>query len=284
MQLIDSSVREIIQGDGIDGMLANIDYCAGICYNRKSSHQDPKKFVTEMIARGHFRPLEFGTCKLVADGSYGYLSIAFNMIMKNKFSIVRTMKSVVCVTTNFRVVVETVSALANGKLPADEVMANSLKILKDYEVVGNTFNDTDISDCFVERKTFAWLCSRGIADEFRTHITLSSLMKSTRYVDETKNNMQFVKPYWYGNNKDNDDLFERNLEHIETVYMVMRNSGLKPQEARELLPFCLATELYQCGVWGVEGTGWSRFIKMRNDSAAHPDAQKLCKELIDINL
>lgn len=284
MQLIDSSVREIIQGDGIDGMLAHIDYCAGICYNRKSSHQDPKKFVTEMIARGHLRPLEFGTCKLVADGSYGYLSIAFNMIMKNKFSIVKTMKSVVCVTTNFRVVVESVSALAKGKLPADEVMANSLKILKDYEVVGNTFNDTDISDCFVERKTFSWLCSRGIADEFRTHITLSSLMKSTRYVDETKNNMQFVKPYWYGNNKDNDDLFERNLEHSETVYTVMRNRGLKPQEARELLPLCLATELYQCGVWGVEGTGWSRFIKMRNDSAAHPDAQKLCKELIDINM
>lgn len=284
MQLIDSSVREIIQGDGIDGMLTHIDYCAGICYNRKSSHQDPKKFVTEMIARGHLRPLEFGTCKLVADGSYGYLSIAFNMIMRNKFSIVRTMKSVVCITTNFRVVVETVSALALGKLPADEVMANSLKILKDYEVVGNTFNDTDISDRFVERKTFAWLCSRGIADEFRTHITLSSLMKSTRYVDETKNNMQFIKPYWYGNNKDNDELFEKNLEHIETVYMVMRNSGLKPQEAREFLPLCLATELYQCGVWGVEGTGWSRFIKMRNDSAAHPDAQKLCKELIDINM
>lgn len=284
MQLIDSSVREIIQGDGIDGMLAHIDYCAGICYNRKSYHKDPKKFVTEMIAKGHLRPLEFGTCKLVAQTSSGFISLILNQIIKNRYSIVKyAPQSIICITTNFRVIVEAATNLENGNADAETIMEKCLYFLKENEVKGDTYNGVKIDDCFKRRRTFAWVCSRGIADEFRTHVSLSSLMKSTRYVDETKGNMQFVKPYWYGNDKDNNELFEKNLEHSETVYHVMRNRGMQPQQARELLPLCLAVELYQCGVWDEKNTGWDRFIKMRNDSAAHPDAQKLCKEMMCIN-
>lgn len=38
----------------------------------------------------------------------------------------------------------------------------------------------------IKRKTIQYYCSRGIADEARTHCSLSSLMSSTRYINVSK--------------------------------------------------------------------------------------------------
>ena len=258
MELIEQNVREIVQGDGVDGMLQHIDYCAGICYNRHECSKDSYKFVKTLFERGHMRPLEFGTINIKHDYEY---DANFTRIMTSPYTYVDMDDDYIKITTNFRVVCETFGDFDKA-----------LDYVKMYH----------INECFFKRRTFAWVCSRGIADEFRTHTTLSSLMKSTRYVDEAKREIEIIKPYWFDANPDMGNVMMESFNQMEETYRVLRENGLKPQDAREVLPLSLATELYQCGLWNVENTGWNKFIKMRNDNAAHPDAAKLCRMMMEI--
>lgn len=258
MELIEQNVREIIQEPEIDGMLRHIDYCAGICYDRHGYTKDSYKFVKTLFERGHMRPLEFGTVNL--EHTYEYEE-DFVSIMMSPYSYVDLDEECLKVTTNFRVVCE---------------------VFGDFDKAIEYIGMYRTEEQFFKRRTFAWVCSRAIADEFRTHTTLSSLMKSTRYVDESKDEIEIAKPYWFDENPDMGDTMMELFNQTEETYKVLRENGLKPQDAREVLPLSLATEIYQCGVWGVENTGWERFIKMRNADDAHPDAANLCRMMMEI--
>lgn len=48
-----------------------------------------------------------------------------------------------------------------------------------------------------------------------------------------------------------------------------------PQEARAVLPNALKTELIMTGF----ASDWQHFFELRDNSKAHPDAQKLAKPL-----
>ena len=61
----------------------------------------------------------------------------------------------------------------------------------------------------------------------------------------------------------------------ELSYNVLINKGYKPQEARAVLPNALKTELIMTGF----ASDWAHFFELRDDSKAHPDAQKLAKPL-----
>ena len=258
MELIEQNVREIFQDPEIDGMLRHIDYCAGICYNRQSCTNDSYKFVKSLFQRDHMRPLEFGTVNL--EHTYEY-DEEFVQIMMSPFTFVTLDEECIKITTNFRVVCE--------------VFGDFDKALEYIKVFWT-------EERFFKRRTFAWTCSRAIADEFRTHTTLSSLMKSTRYIDESKDEIQIAKPYWFDENPDAGNTMMDMFNQMEETYTVLRENGLKPQDAREVLPLSLATELYQCGVWEVENTGWDRFIRMRDSEDAHPDAARLCRMMKEL--
>lgn len=266
MKLIEPTVKIIEQGPGIAGLLAHIDYCAGICYNRTTVHEDPRKFVDEMIKVGHMRPLEFGTVYLTIPHRIEDVRIRAlaDVLMRNKYSIHCTVVGengvppTTYLTTNYRVIVE---------LGATELLDRFM---------------TETTEHHRKRVTVGWHISRGIADEFRTHITLSSLMKSTRYVNETKHGMEFVKPFWFRDEKGEKEAnFVKYCENVESEYnRCIKEFGMKPQEAREYLPLSLGVELYQCGFVGVEGEGWNRFFQMRCDTAAHPDARMIAEKLM----
>ena len=270
MELTNSSVREIIQEPGIDGMLRHIDYCAGVCYNRHGiSKKGSEKFVKGLYDRGHMRPLEFGTVYLNLPLRFWKPfddSDEISRIINSPYSRTEQGKNSwsVNVSTNFRVLCE--------NLGFDE----ALEFIKMYGT----------EECFHERRTFGFILSRAIADEFRTHITLSSLMKSTRYVNEMKNGMKFVKPYWFVDGEEEDIgtrewLFCSHCEDTEIRYnRMVREFGMKPQEARQILALSLETELYQCGFTDLAGEGWDMFLRRRGDVVnADPDAYKLACEL-----
>ena len=273
MELTKQTVREIIQKPGIDGMIEHIDYCAGICYNRHGLSKDSYKFVRSLYERGHMRPLEFGTVNLaipfvdfINDYTGNLYDILESPYTKSFYDNDDKMRYI---TTNFRVICE---------------------VFKDFDEALD-FIKTYYSDHnYIPRRTVAWKCARVIADEFRTHITLSSLMKSTRYVNEMKKGMAFTIPYWFNYNENGEypenskeRLFLRHCAESENTYNRCVNEfNMKPQEARDFLPLGLETELYQCGFSEVDGIGWQRFFEMRTDSAAHEDAQWLSKELKSI--
>lgn len=128
--------------------------------------------------------------------------------------------------------------------------------------------------------------------------------QSTRYcnynADKFNNELTFIIPYWtnlkearyqYWDNDwvdasdkdkvpntilkhfegDSTDIFLSECDAAEINYKVMIEQGLKPQEAREVLPLCTKTELVMTG--SIEQ--WQGFFKLRCDKAAHPMAREL---------
>ena len=63
--------------------------------------------------------------------------------------------------------------------------------------------------------------------------------------------------------------------YAETSYNLMIDRGSKPQEARQVLPNAVKTEIV---VTGFE-SDWEHFFELRTAGAAHPDMRKLALEL-----
>ena len=69
--------------------------------------------------------------------------------------------------------------------------------------------------------------------------------------------------------------FLKALEDCETSYFYLLNEGKTPQQARQILPNALKTEIVVTGFVD----DWKHFFKLRCDKAAHPDMQYLANSL-----
>lgn len=79
------------------------------------------------------------------------------------------------------------------------------------------------------------------------------------------------------NNGDTTDIFISQCQASELTYKEMINSGMKAQEAREILPLCTKTELIMTGTI----SQWEEFFKLRTDRAAHMQVRELAIPLKD---
>lgn len=255
MILVEPKVEEIVQQPGFNGIIEQIDYCAGVCYGRNHKHAnlaDCDKFVHGLVSKGHLRPLEFGTVYLILEDGDSYSPNMFN----SNFCSIKIVANDITkryITTNFRYIVE-----------------NRLNFVLNKQC--------EPTPKHTKRRTFKITCSRAIADEFRTHITLSSLMQSTRYCKTDE--LEVIKPYWYDDApSDIQWTYKSGLQHCESTYRFLLENNCKPQEARGVLPMDMKTELLLCGNVNTINEGWDRFLKMRCDSAAHPDAQIIANQI-----
>lgn len=88
---------------------------------------------------------------------------------------------------------------------------------------------------------------------------------------------QTIKPIWIDDSSP-ESIFAyiRVMDNCENSYSNLRMFGLKPQQARQVLPNALKTELVMTGFL----SDWTHFFELRCAPSAHPDAQKLAKELL----
>lgn len=276
MKLIQSNVELLQQEPGIEGMYRMIDKVAGICYNRHELHEDSKAFVDSLIEKGHLRPLEFGTV---------YLKIEYDLYTttEDEFKDVSEIEDF-AVTDKYTVYNRIIdSRIFNGKrrITIKYYITTNYRVLVENNRIYFLEHWCEPTEHHFKRPCVHYNLSRGILDEFRTHITLSHMAKSTRYCNESKKEMEFVKPYWYDDVfiLEARDIYEFHLGSCEYYYKyLIEKKNLKPQEARGILPLDLATELCSCGFVGIDNTGWNRFFDMRCDKSAHPDAEKLADE------
>lgn len=232
------------QGEGFIGMCEHISRCAAICYNSTPKRGgEAVDFVSMLIRKGHGRALEFGT------------------VFKEEEEVPkgRTWSKSNCVdgriltTYNLR-----------------ELIERRGYDLKAVEKGAETRPDYN----YKRRVTFHYpALSRAIADEFRTHTELSTMMRSTRYVSaEAEGGLVVVGPDWYGTaTPQKQSHFMRAMEAAQDHYSMLLKMGLKRQEARDVLPLAVATEMVQCGF----GEAWDNFLQLRCSKAAHPDARAL---------
>lgn len=127
-------------------------------------------------------------------------------------------------------------------------------------------------------------CSRAITHEIVRHRHFSFAQLSQRYVNYSKNKfgneIGFIMPLWYNMFYNDDDIssqFVSSCAYAETTYMKLIESGLKAEEAREVLPNSTATELMVSGNY----REWRHFFKLRTDSHAHPEMQRIARPLLD---
>ena len=290
MKLIKPSFQ-IIEPTGytIDDIYKSIELAGRVSHKSedKITETSAKDFVGRMLNMKHLAVCEFGTIYLYIDyhnPSFGKIIDKYNNNQYSKCIIDNVFPNKAYISSNYRVLVE------NNWL-------DDLKYL---------CNPTEYHH---KRYTVKFICDRAILAEFTRHRKFSFMAESTRYCNYSKdkfdNELTFIKPCWIDENnfpkginhtKDdwgslfcefyyesteegkNDGLIvspERNfifsLQTSEQLYFSLLKNGWKAEQARNILPLSLKTELYMCGF----AEDWKKFFGLRTASNAHPQSREL---------
>lgn len=119
--------------------------------------------------------------------------------------------------------------------------------------------------------TFKVRTNRAIANEIVRHRLASYSQESTRYVKY--DDIEFIP-----GDRFEGSFAEDMLIRIEYTYQILIAKGLKPEEARDILPNCTATTL----VMTMNFRELRHFLKLRLDKAAHPQIRELAGMMLDI--
>jgi thymidylate synthase (FAD) len=290
MKLIKQSFEFINQTDfSLVGIKKHIERCARVSYKSEDKITDTsyEKFVNMLESRGHDRPLEFGTVYLSRtsqkeDNMEWLDKYAYNPWSKFSFG--------------------------NGSTRINGELRNTVYVTTNYRVIKEHHWEDDLqylcepTEYHHKRYTVHMILDRGVMDEFRTHVGLSHLAESTRYVNYSKkkfgSELTFIKPCWlddeklklYGpyhtviRDKSPESIFIANLNNVERDYLDLIKLGWTPQQARSVLPLSIKSELISCGF----KDAWENFMRRRSpkygDPGAHPMAaeiaDKLCEEFL----
>lgn len=289
MRLIKPKVEIINQKPGVEGLFKHMELCARTCYKSedKITEDSARKFIDNVIvARGHTAMLEHGTVYLkilygiMYDTGYFSNEAIATKYIDNPYSIVQNSQiyDYWCVTSNYRVL------LQNGWL-------DDLQYL------------CEPTEYHVRRITVRFICDMGVAREFCRHRVFSFAQESTRYCNYSKakfgKELNCIIPCWYKN------MFEGNSYNIElchtydltiseglsrteaawiqamceaeSTYFGLLAEGEPAQQARNVLPLALKTELIMTGT----DEQWAGFFNLRCARDAHPQARELAIELRD---
>jgi thymidylate synthase (FAD) len=265
MKYIRPSFKILEQRPGIEGIYEQIELAGRTCYKSKRPEgKTAKDFVDRMVASQHYAMLEHGTVYL----KIPMLAKDIEEYSNNPYSKVSFIKGQLAwyVTTNLRVLVEN-------------------RLLDDLKYL------CEPTEYHKRRVTVVFTTSNGIAREFCRHRVFSFAQESTRYCNYSKDKfgkeLTFIYPSWIkypgGTFEENrNDMFcgfMQACEQSEKYYFQLLDLGYKPQDAREVLPLALKTELVMTGFV----SDWKHFFDLRalgTTGAPHPDAKILAEPLM----
>ena len=124
--------------------------------------------------------------------------------------------------------------------------------------------------------TMKFICDRGISHEIVRHRVGSYAQESTRYcnygLDKFDRCITVVEPAFitkaYDENKaEIIHLWERTCANAEVAYFKLLDLGCTPQEARDVLPTELKTEV----IVTMNLDAWEHFCELRCPATAHPN-------------
>ena len=128
-----------------------------------------------------------------------------------------------------------------------------------------------------------FITNRGVTHELVRHRLCAFSQESTRYVDY-QDEMVFIKPVWWDNTLSNGanatharDVFRQHLLDSEWRYKQLRFDGWRPEQAREVLPNALKTEI----VVSANLREWRHIFRLRTSKAAHPQMRELMRSCLE---
>ena len=317
MKILISNAELVQQEPGLVGAYKQIEKVGRACWaseNYITEHSN-QIFVEGLMKREHNAPLEHGTIYLVYiigspiyDPHYMVHTDDVQFFKRNPYSKV--------VEKHFDVAAQAKDSEWMYEFVAQYGPSTAYFITTNLRVIVENFDEKGrekILDNFVinpypeheKRITVHFTCQRAISAEFNRHRKDSIMERSSRYCNFSKdkfgNEIGIVKPDWviedipnlnfmeyvealnnYGNGEWSkfDYWVFANLS-CEWCYMNLINLGTKPEEARDILPMDLQTELYHTAFI----SDWEYFFKLRawisKGNKPHPEAMKLARQVFD---
>lgn len=120
----------------------------------------------------------------------------------------------------------------------------------------------------LQHLTFRLITDRGVSHELVRHRRCSFAQESTRYCNYAKDKfsgeLTFIRPLGYECNRESYDRF---FSASERTYMELVARGVRPDEARAVLPNALKTSI----VVSADLREWLHIFELRTAPSAHPD-------------
>lgn len=305
MKIIHPSVEYWQQSNTLDDIWKHAARCARVCYQSYpiKKGESGKDFLLRTIAKNGFKKdksshmsvLEHATVYLVVNIQNPFYPHMCYKYKDNHYSktcnlIINDTIEGICITTNLRVIIEN-------------------DWLDDLKFIAN-----DISN-HVKRYTFSFITNLGVSRELNRHRCHSISEESTRYCNYSKdkfgNGLTFIIPEWLDLEEqsiegrddgsiDVSELYDTNGNLVTLVgedsqftaesewiianmrgqlhYLYLLNKGWKPQQAREVLPLSLKTQVVHTAF----EDDWKDFIALRSEGisgAPHPNIKVLADQV-----
>ncbi len=126
------------------------------------------------------------------------------------------------------------------------------------------------------------ICDRGVSHEIVRHRIASYSQESTRYCNYQKNQfgneLTFIRPVFWKKNSAEYAVWHDTMQMIEDNYMHLISMGVKPQEARSILPNSLKTEI----IVTMNLREWRHFFRLRTSHTAHPQMQEITRPMLKV--
>lgn len=141
--------------------------------------------------------------------------------------------------------------------------------------------------------TFSLITSRDVMAEITRHRLASFSIESQRYVNYEKSGLKVIppqridrnilksmvedNPFEPGNNFDVYTWYNH-IQAVELNYIDLLEQGWKPEEARSILPNCVATEI----VMTANVREWRHILQLRTSKSAYIEMRVLAEQIKNI--
>lgn len=262
MNIIEPSAQIIEDELSQLSIYQRIAYCAGVCYQRepRKTEEEAQAFCRRMVEIGHHSTLEMAVVHLLGD----IVDVPSSKYITHTMLDTRGERCVI--TGSIRALLE-----ADGEYGSQvwNLLANQYPVF---------FTESDPPRGrvrFAEPHEVPWqhkhvaarfIVNRAVSHELVRHRPMSFLQESQRYC-RYEDEVVFIRPEWFMENANHDELFEYSSAVAEGHYRVLLKRGLKPQQARAVLPNSTKTEL----ICYASLPQWRHIFGLRCSPAADPE-------------
>ena len=294
MKIINAQASVLVENDPIK----KIEKCGRVCYKSedKITEDSAEKFVANIIKRGHEAVLEHAS--FIFQVSYNVYEDLIEKVMfveehyPVKMYLRFTDSDGYIVSGNVRAWRDFfrfsgVPPYMNDFVEANPILFPEFMSVFPSNLEGGKWSIRQISTNEIvstyhrlvhEDVSVKFICDRGISHEIVRHRPASFCQESTRYCNYSNGKfggeITVIKPCFFKENSTRYLKWFVACERAETAYNAILEDGGTPQEARDVLPNSLKTEL----IMTAPLMEWCHFFNLRMSSAAHPQMREVASQ------
>ena len=295
MKIINAQASVLVENDPIK----KIEKCGRVCYKSedKITEDSAGKFVANIINRGHEAVLEHASFIFKVSRSVYDDLRDIVMFVENRYPVKMYLRFTdsegYIVSGNVRAWRDFFRFAGVPPYMDDFVESNPILFPEFKKVPPSSFREGPVRQISVndlvsnyqrlvhEDVSVKFICDRGITHEIVRHRPASFCQESTRYCNYSNGKfggeITVIKPCFFKENSTRYLNWFVACESAETAYNAILEDGGTPQEARDVLPNSLKTEL----IMTAPLMEWCYFFNLRMCPAAHPQMREVASYAYD---